>query len=85
VSLLETVPGVGTRTADIIAVHLADASRFRTAEEVGAYAGLVPRQYQSGGTDRRGRITRRGPTLLRAALVECAWCGLRYNPWARAT
>lgn len=85
VSLLETVPGVGTRTAEVIAVHLPDAKRFRSANEVSAYAGLVPRQYQSGETDRRGRITRRGPKLLRAALVECAWCSLRYNAWARVT
>ena len=85
VSLLESVPGVGTRTAEVIAVHLPDARRFRSADEVSAYAGLVPRQYQSGETDRRGRITRRGPKLLRAALVECAWCSLRYNTWARDT
>jgi transposase len=85
VSLLTSVPGVGVRTAEVIAVHLFDAGRFRTAGEVGAYAGLVPRQYQSGQTDRRGRITRRGPRLLRAALVECAWCSLRYNGWARQT
>ena len=85
VALLTTVPGVGTRTAEVIAVHLFDARRFHSADEVSAYAGLVPRQYQSGETDRRGRITRRGPKLLRAALVECAWCSLRYNPWARQT
>jgi len=83
VSLLVSIPGVGPRTAEVIAVHLFDAKRFSSAEEVSAYAGLVPRQYQSGETDRRGRITRRGPRLLRAALVECAWCSLRYNSWAR--
>jgi transposase len=33
--------------------------------------------------DRRGRITKRGPALLRKMLVECAWCMLRYNAWAR--
>lgn len=84
-SLLESVPGVGTRTAEVIVSHLPDPARFRRADEVGAYAGLVPRQYQSGETDRRGRITRRGPRVLRAALVECAWCSLRYNAWARDT
>jgi transposase len=83
VSLLGTVPGVGPRTAEVIAVYLGDPHRFGSAEEVSAYAGLVPRQYQSGQTDRRGCITRRGPRLLRAALVECAWCSLRYNAWAR--
>jgi transposase len=85
VSLLMSVPGVGPRTAEVIAVHLFDAKRFHSADEVSAYAGLVPRQYQSGTTDRKGRITRRGPKLLRAALVECAWCSLRYNTWARDT
>jgi transposase len=82
-TLLETVPGVGPRTAEVIATYLGDATRFGTADEVSSYAGLVPRQYQSGETDRRGRITKRGPKLLRSALVECAWCSLRYNAWAR--
>ena len=41
-------------------------------EQVAAYAGLVPRQYQSGESDRKGRITRRGPAVLRKLLVECA-------------
>ena len=83
VKLLESVPGIGPRTAEIIATHLGDAKRFTSADEVSAYAGLVPKQYQSGLTDRRGRITKRGSKLLRSALVECAWCSLRYNEWAR--
>ena len=85
VRLLLSMPGVGPRTAEVLVAHLPDAKRFRSADEVSAYAGLVPRQYQSGETDRRGRITRRGPRLLRAALVECAWCCLRYNAWALET
>jgi transposase len=44
----------------------------------------VPRQYQSTDTDHRGRITKRGPRTLRKLLVECAWCMLRYNAWARS-
>ena len=73
------------RTAEVIAAHLHEGRRFRDKNEVGAYAGLVPRQYQSGVCDRRGRITERGPSLLRSALVECAWRSLRYNRWAAAT
>lgn len=84
-TLLASVPGVGPRTAEVISTHLGDAKRFTSADEVSAYAGLTPRQYQSGLTDRRGRISKRGPKLLRAALVECAWCSLRYNPWALHT
>jgi transposase len=85
VRLLTTIPGVGVRTAEVIAAYLGDGRRFHSPDEVSAYAGLVPRQYQSGATDRRGRVTKRGPKVLRSALVECAWCSLRYNAWALAT
>jgi transposase len=85
VRLLRTIPGVGPRVAEVVVAHLDDARRFRTAREVSAYAGLVPRQFQSGEMDRKGRITRRGPALLRKALVEAAWVMLRYNAWAART
>jgi len=83
--LLTTAPGVGPRTAEAVAAHLGDPKRFTSGKQVGAFAGLVPRQYQSGESDRKGRITRRGPGVLRKLLVECPWAALRYNAWARAT
>src|SRR5262249_22118967 len=58
VRLLETIPGVGPRTAETDVAYLGDVPRFRTGKQVSAYGGLVPRQYPSGETDRRGRITR---------------------------
>ena len=79
------IKGVGRVTAEAIVAYLDDPHRFQNANQVGAYAGLVPRQYQSGNTDRRGRISKRGPKLLRTLLVECAWCSLQYNDWSRAT
>jgi len=82
VRLLQTIPGVGPRTAEVVVAYLDDAKRFRNARTVSAYAGLVPRQFQSGQMDRRGRITRRGPGLLRKVLVEAAWMMQRYNDWA---
>jgi transposase len=84
VRLLETVPGLGPRTAEAVVAHLDDPKRFKSGKQVAAYGGLVPRQYQSGEDDRRGRITKRGPAVLRKLLVQCAWAMLRYNPWARA-
>jgi transposase len=84
VQLLETIPGVGSRTAEAIVAYLGDAQRFDHGKQVSAYAGLVPKQFQSGETDRRGRITRRGPALLRKLLVACAGVMLRSNAWARA-
>jgi len=83
VVLLQTAPGLGPRTAETVAAYLHNAPRFQSAKQVSAYSGLVPRQHQSGEMDRRGRITKRGPALLRKMLVECAWCMIRYNAWAR--
>jgi transposase len=83
VQLLLTIPGVGPRTAETVSAYLDRASRFHNGRQVSAYAGMVPRQFQSGQTDRKGRITRRGPGLLRKMLVECAWIMLRYNSWAQ--
>ena len=84
VRLLESVPGLGPRTAEAVVAHLDDPKRFRSGKQVAAYGGLVPRQYQSGEDDRRGRITKRGPAVLRKLLVQCAWAMLRYNRWAQA-
>jgi transposase len=84
VQLLQSIPGVGPRTAETVVAYLDDPGRFRNAKQVSAYSGMVPKQFQSGEQDRRGKITRRGPALLRKVLVECAWCLIRYNTWGRA-
>jgi transposase len=81
--ILQSIPGVGPRTAEVVAAFLPDPQRFRNSKQVSAYGGLVPKQYQSSEIDHRGRISKRGPKMLRKLLVECAWAMLRYNSWAR--
>lgn len=78
---LRTIPGVGPRLAELVVAVIDDPKRFRTAKQVGAYAGLVPKQYESGTMSRQGRITCRGNALLRAVLVEVGWMMRRYNGW----
>jgi len=84
VKLLQTIKGVGPRVAEAVVSHLDDPHRFTDAEHVASYAGLVPKQIESGEMSRFGRITRRGPSLLRSMLVESAWVVWRHNPWAQA-
>ena len=84
VQLLQTIPGVGRKTAEVVVAYIDDPHRFQNARQVSSYAGLVPRRYQSGEMDRQGRIHKRGPRQLRGALVEAAWMMLRYNPWAKS-
>jgi transposase len=62
-----------------------DPRRFRRGAAVSAYIGMVPKQWDSGETERLGKITRHGNRLVRSLLVEVAWCALRHNPWARET
>jgi transposase len=83
VQLLQTIPGVGRKTAEVVVAYLDDPHRFQNARQISSYAGMVPRRYQSGEMDRQGRIHKRGPRQLRSALVEAAWLMLRYNPWAK--
>lgn len=77
VQLLQTIPGVGPRVAEAMVAQIDQAGRFRTRRQVAAYAGLTPRQYQSGETDHSGRISKRGNPLLRGLLSQAAWASLR--------
>lgn len=81
---LRTIPGVGPRLAEVIVATIDDPHRFRNARQVACYAGLTPKQYESGTMKRAGRISRHGPALLRGLLVEVAWLVKRYNPWGDA-
>ena len=83
VQQLRTMPGVGPRLGELVVALLDDPHRFKNSRQVGAYAGLVPKQHQSGTHDRMGRITQQGPGLLRKLLVEIAWGMRRHNPHAK--
>jgi len=84
VQRLQTIPGVGPRLAEVMVAVIDKPQRFHNGKQVGAYAGLVPRQIESGTMSRHGRITGKGNKLLRALLVEVAWLMRRYNPRLRA-
>ena len=84
IKLLQSVPGVGPRLSETVVAHLDDPHRFKTAGQVASYAGLVPKQMESGTVKRSGRITRRGPSLLRSMLVEVAWMVYLRGGWAKS-
>ena len=69
---LMTVPGVGPITALAFLSSVDDPSRFKHARDVGPYLGLTPTRYQSGETDRQGRISKCGDTFTRTCLYEAA-------------
>jgi transposase len=71
-SRLMSTPGVGPITALSFKSSIEDPARFGRGEDVGAYAGLVPRRSQSGERDVNGRISKAGDPMLRSALYEAA-------------
>lgn len=75
--LLQTIPGVGFLTAATLLAELGDPRRFRTAGQVSAYFGLVPRVRASADVAHYGRITRAGSPHARRALVEAAHVAVR--------
>lgn len=79
VKRLCSVPGVGPVVATTLAATLDDASRFLGARHVRSYLGLVPREYNSGERQRRGRISKAGSARARSLMVEAAWSLLRWK------
>jgi transposase len=72
VERLDTIPGVGQRTAEILIAELGlDLTRFPTAGHLASWAGMCPGNHESAGKRQSGR-TRKGNRALRRALVEAA-------------
>ena len=65
--------GVGQIVAVTVTAEVGDFSRFANPRQLMAYLGLVPSERSSGGTVRRGGITKAGNALARRVLIEGAW------------
>jgi transposase len=82
--LLETIPGVGPRVSDHITALFA-ARTFDRAEQLAAYLGLVPVQWESGSSVKgRPRMSKAGPSHLRKLLYMPAVVAVRHNPHIKA-
>jgi transposase len=65
--------GITQLGALTLASEVGDWRRFPRAAAFMGFCGLVPSEYSSGGSTRRGHITKTGNAHLRAQLVESAW------------
>jgi transposase len=75
--LLQSTPGVGARTAQVIVAEIGcDMNQFPTEHHLASWAAICPGNNESAGKRRTGR-TRNGNPWLRAALVEAAWAASR--------
>ena len=83
--LLDSIPGIGETTAAALLAEVPDIKQYRSARQVAAFAGLVPRERQSGSSVRgRVRLSKIGDARLRKALYFPAVTALRCSPFFQA-
>lgn len=74
---LDVVPGLNRSVAQVVIAEIGtDMSRYPSAHDLAAWAGLCPNTEESAGKRRSGRI-RHGNSWLKAALVQAAWAAGR--------
>ncbi|HEX8070745.1 MAG TPA: transposase [Pyrinomonadaceae bacterium] len=83
--LLDSIPGIAEATAARLLAEITDLEQYRSARQVAAYAGLVPRERQSGSSLKgRARLSRIGNARLRKGLYFPAVTALRCSPFFKA-
>jgi transposase len=73
VGSLQAMRGVALVAAVTVVAEVGDFRRFTNPRQMMAYLGLVPSERSSGGSVRRGGITKAGNALARRVLIEGAW------------
>jgi transposase len=81
---LVKLSGVGVLTALVFLCEIGDLNRFENRRQLSAYLGLVPTSHETGErSDRKGHITRQGPSRVRKILCQAAWSRVRSDDQAR--
>jgi transposase len=71
-------------TAMCFLTEMGDLTRFHNRRQVAAYLGLCPASFETGeASDRKGHITRQGPSRVRKVLCQAAWTGIRVDEATR--
>jgi transposase len=77
VALLDTIPGVARRPAEMIVAEIGtDMTRFPSADHLASWAGVAPGNHESAGKQASGK-TRKGNRFLRTTLVQAAHAAAR--------
>lgn len=80
---VKSIVGLGDKTT-IRLLAMIQFNMFEDGRQVGAYAGLTPRDFESGtSVHKKARISRIGNAELRSALYFPAMCAIKNNPQFR--
>lgn len=80
-TLLCSIKGIGPVTARKILAERGDLRRYASARQLAAFAGVTPREFQSGSSVHgKPRMSKIGSAQLRKALFFPALTAKRFNP-----
>lgn len=82
--IIASLPGMGPLLGAEFLVATGDLSAFDSADQLAAYAGLVPAAHDSGKRSGNDRRMRGGNKLLKRAFYQSAFASLRSSPTSRA-
>lgn len=83
-ALLDSVPGLGERTIPLLLSHYGGRDRFDCARQAVAFAGLDPRQHESGSSVRgKTRLSKIGHANIRRALYMPAMVVMTKTKWGK--
>ena len=79
--LLESIPGIGEVTINVVLSEFSDIYRFDSAKYLASFIGLAPR-HRLSGTSVRGRasMSKIGNAKVRKAFFMPALVAMQYNP-----
>lgn len=79
-TLLKSIPGIGSKTALMLLVFTDGFNRFESSKELCSYAGITPIIRQSGSSVKgRPRMSKMGNPKLRNLLFMCSFNACKYN------
>jgi transposase len=90
---LMSVPGIGPIISTAMVAAIGTGEAFERGRDFGAWLGLVPRQYSTGGKSILGRISKRGSRYLRTLFIQAAnvilmrpqiWERFSFGAWLKA-
>jgi transposase len=90
---LMSIPGIGPMISTAVVAAIGTGEAFERGRDFGAWLGLVPRQYSTGGKSILGRISKRGSRYLRTLFIQAAnvilmrpqnWEQFSFGPWLKA-
>jgi transposase len=83
VAQLRTLYGIGVTSSWDFVMEMFAWRQFRNRREVGAFPGLTPTPYDSGGSQREQGISKAGRGRIRALSIQIAWAWLRFQPQSK--